>query len=598
MAHYVIVGAGPAGLYTAYRLLKSGKIGSGDTLNVYEWGQRPGGRIFTYTFPPSITTDGLYVELGGMRFATDGANFKPSMTPDSNTTSIVDGHVLVQNMIVEMGLADKVVHFEMSPNRKYYLRGKTFLEDTITSTAVLPYNFNAEFDQFVAPLIGNETLTADNVMGALGTKFGPPGNPSREDWCKYFAGGAVSQANASAAYPAGTPVQYIGYWNLLYDQLGDEGFDYLADGGGYTSNVINWNSADAMQANGDYGSGAEYSRLLGGYGLLFDALAAAIEQLSPGCIQYGRRLAALVEGDGKSTCYFLQDGSDNPEVIRADYLFLALPRRALEMVAQKCSDTHVLNCDQMRSYRESSINQPAIKAVMVFDQPWYTDASLCAQPLPVLVAPSNGPHEVPNSQKVGGPTITDLPLRMVYYFGHNTPGTSGGSGGPYVVLASYDDMNFSDFWRVLEVQGDYTNAPSLTDQPLHGPAQMGLDSAFTQLLLKQLAETHGIPLEKMPQPIAVYYQDWGQDPYGAGYHAWAAHYNICEVMDKIRAPYQKVRPPLAGPSANLYIIGSCYSFDQAWVEGAFCTAESVLQDFLGLPAFRNVQPSYTLVCKA
>ena len=42
-------------------------------------------------------------------------------------------------------------------------------------------------------------------------------------------------------------------------------------------------------------------------------------------------------------------------------------------------------------------------------------------------------------------------------------------------------------------------------------------------------------------------------------------------MDKIRAPYQSI---LNDDRYRTYIIGSCYSFDQAWVEGAFCTAES------------------------
>jgi hypothetical protein len=64
-------------------------------------------------------------------------------------------------------------------------------------------------------------------------------------------------------------------------------------------------------------------------------------------------------------------------------------------------------------------------------------------------------------------------------------------------------------------------------------------------------------------------------------------------MDKIRAPYQKV---LGGPRQT-YIIGSCYSFDQAWVEGAFCTAESVLQEFFGLRPFRNIR-DYRLICNA
>jgi hypothetical protein len=154
-------------------------------------------------------------------------------------------------------------------------------------------------------------------------------------------------------------------------------------------------------------------------------------------------------------------------------------------------------------------------------------------------------------------------------------------------------MSYSDFWRQVEITGDYTEAPSLYRQPLTGPTSVPVDSPFANLLVKQLAEAHGMTPDQIPTPLAVYFQDWGQDPFGGGYHGWAAHYDICGAMDSVRAPYQKI---LGRPVPNLYVVGSCYSFDQAWVEGAFCTAESVLQDFLGLPAFRGVE-GYQLVCK-
>jgi hypothetical protein len=66
------------------------------------------------------------------------------------------------------------------------------------------------------------------------------------------------------------------------------------------------------------------------------------------------------------------------------------------------------------------------------------------------------------------------------------------------------------------------------------------------------------------------------------------------VMDNIRAPYQKVLP--GNSTRQTYIAGSCYSFDQAWVESAFCNAESVLQDFIGLPPLNNYIANYTLIC--
>jgi Flavin containing amine oxidoreductase len=618
MANYVIVGAGAAGLYTAYRLLSSNKLNPGDTVRLFEWSNRPGGRIYTYTFPSPVGSNGLYCEFGGMRFATDNNNFP------NNPSKITEGHVLVQQMILELDLQDSVVPFEQSANRLYYLRGRNVYEKSLNSVSGLPYAFNAEFQKFLAN--APKPYTADSILGQIATVFAPnlgSANADRAKWCNYYATGTVDANNQTTSFPAGTPVRDVGYWNLLYDQLGDEGFDYAADGTGYESNVINWNAADAMQANNDYGSTSVFSRLDGGYSVLFQTLANHVTALManyPGsAINYGSRLVWLEDSttDNTTSCYFAmaqEAGNLEPlkiptgklgdvppgspiQLYAADVLFLALPRRALELVAQGSPSDYMLNAPPMKSLLESSLDQPAIKVVMVFDQAWWLSAQnggQCQYP-PNLVPPTNAPN-APPSQWVGGATITDLPLRMVYYFGNNIPGGPGANGGPYVLLASYDDMNYSNFWREVEIIGDYPVAPSQMHQPLTGPTTVPVNSPMAGLLLKQLAEVHGIAVNAIPAPTAIYYQDWGQDPFGGGYHGWASHYNICQVMDRIRAPYQKVLVG-SGPRQT-YIIGSCYSFDQAWVEGAFCTAESVLQDFIGLPPLNPYIGNYKLICRS
>lgn len=593
---YVIVGAGASGLYTAYRLLQSGKLKPGDTVKVYEWAKGPGGRILTYTFPETIGKNGLYCEFGGMRFATD-PNFP-------NPPKITEGHVLVQHMIINLGLQGKVVPFQQSSDRLYYLRGVNAYEQTINSLSGLPYNFSKEFINFISAKKVQTPYTADNILGAIGSLFAPglgASNADRGKWCSYFANGKVGPENATPSFPAGTRISDMGYWNLLYDQLDDEGFDYSADGTGYTSNVINWNAADAMQANNDYASTTSYQRLDGGYGLLFDAMAAKVIQLAakyPGSgIFYGQQLMGLAESakDNRTTCTFVNH-TKSPYItysVEADQLFLAMPRRSLELITQGCQPTYMLNDSRVKYFLESSVDQPAIKVVLIFDQAWWTSPD-CKYP-PKLELPTNAPPNTPKAQWVGGATITDLPLRMVYYFANNIPGGPGLTGGPYVMLASYDDMNYSSFWRELEIAGEYKIAPSLIRQPLKGPASVPVDSPMAGILLKQLSEVHGIDVQKIPSPKAVYFQDWGQDPFGGGYHGWAAHYNICTAMDCIRAPYQKI---LNNPKRKTYIIGSCYSFDQAWVEGALCTAESVLQDpdLVGLPPLNPYISQYKLIC--
>ena len=85
--------------------------------------------------------------------------------------------------------------------------------------------------------------------------------------------------------------------------------------------------------------------------------------------------------------------------------------------------------------------------------------------------------------------------------------------------------------------------------------------------------------------------DWSLPPFNAGYHAWAAHYDICDVQQKIRKPSQLIE----GADADIFIVGETYSNDQAWVEGAYCTAESVLNDFFDIAPIVD-EPGYPFIC--
>ena len=338
MTTYVIVGAGASGLYTALRLLRSDVLRKGDTVKVFEWSKRPGGRIYTYTFPEEVGSRGLYAEFGGMRFATD-----PGFP---NPEKIKEGHVLVQNMILSLKLQDRVVPFQQSSNRLYYLRGVNVYENSITSLRGLPYNFSMQFQEFIETNHVPKPYTADNILGAIASVFAPSlgsSNADRAKWCEYYAHGVVGPRDATRSFPEGTPVHNMGYWNLLYDQLGDEGFDYSADGTGYTSNVINWNSADAMQANNDYGSAVNYQRLDGGYSLLFEKMADEIKERAaryPGSgIFYEQQLIGLADSshDGTTTCTFVDHCNGGAtHSLQADHLFLAMPRRSLELLAPGC----------------------------------------------------------------------------------------------------------------------------------------------------------------------------------------------------------------------------------------------------------------------
>src|SRR6202041_4123369 len=84
----------------------------------------------------------------------------------------------------------------------------------------------------------------------------------------------------SSVYQKGDALKNIGYWNLMFDQLGSEGFGYTADGNGYTSNVINWNAAVAIQSNDEFTPGSQYKTLTKGYSYMFNKLFDEIVALA------------------------------------------------------------------------------------------------------------------------------------------------------------------------------------------------------------------------------------------------------------------------------------------------------------------------------
>ncbi|MFC0182339.1 FAD-dependent oxidoreductase [Pseudarcicella hirudinis] len=90
--------------------------------------------------------------------------------------------------------------------------------------------------------------------------------------------------------------------------------------------------------------------------------------------------------------------------------------------------------------------------------------------------------------------------------------------------------------------------------------------------MKQIRELHGHP-ELIPEPYTSAYKDWSGNPYGGGYHAWKAKYDVWNVMPFMRKPSQ---------NDNIYICGEAYSDQQGWVEGAFCVTEHIMQDYFGL----------------
>lgn len=666
MSHktYSIFGAGAAGLYTAWRLLngkaksdrdKNKQLAKGDVLELYDWGKydfnkenpgtrAAGARICTWHYKNDKTQS--YLELGGMRYSDWDMDAK-----DANDGK-APGHRLVTTVIKKLGLDKYAVPFNESTNPLYYLRSKNFFLNEISSQSPAPYSAN-NYGASVQPDNGFSIVEGLSVTATTGPQ-------TRRQWDKFYTNGRiVADTGDNSVYQKGDYLKDIGYWNLMYDQLGSEGFNYSADGNGYSSNVINWNSAYAFQANNEFTPGNQYKTITTGYSGMFNSLFDEIVKMAKAKgIQFNyypnTRLHSIV-GKGKEVHYNFAK-REKPWQIAGSRVtnaaWMAMPRHAIEQVANgtrfsKQDGLDVLNHRKVQLYLESSIMQPSYKVGMFFDTPWWTpQAENPPQYAPQLTGYEVTPKIVAELKKKGfpepalkaltsiigtpytnaedlataveqitqqrltikqendlfdaalnytiGPSVTDTPIRQVVYFGNNATGAN--AKPVYGLLASYDDEVYTTFWKALELEPDEEQKlPTVENvQTLVGPRKV--PSRMVKMLRRQLAEVHFGPCSDytmVPEPLEAAYMDWSLPPFNAGYHAWASHFNIGDVQQKIRKPSSLIE----GEDANIFIVGEAYSNDQAWVEGAYCTAESVLNDFFGIePIIDNRE--YPFICSA
>jgi len=661
---YSIFGAGAAGLYTAWRLLdgkpanKSGQakqLSKGDTLELYDWGKydfskaepgtrSPGARVCSWYYKDDKNNS--YLELGGMRYSDW----------DGNSAAASQGHRLVTTVIEQLDLKKYSVPFNESTNPLFYLRTKNMYLNDISSSNPAPYNVD-HFGAATSPDNGFSVIQDLAMTPAEAKKI------TRAQWCHFYRKGTISvDLQDSSVFKKDDRMTDIGYWDLMFDQLGPEGFAYTADGNGYTSNIINWNSAVAIQSNNEFVPGNEYKTLTTGYSSIFTALYAAIVQLAKKKgvnFKYhpNTRLHSILQID--KVIHYSIATRENPNKksgsSTTDAAWLAMPRYAIDLVAQATryqdhKGLDVLNHRKVQLYLESAIMQPSYKVGLFFPTPWWADTvntpypaqitayevtddvlkELAAQGFPKkyidAIRKASNPQiiEAPftpaavfistveeciqerltvkqadlllnlSVRNTIGPSVTDTPIRQIVYFGNNAIVQKGDP--VYGILASYDDEQFTSFWQELELEPNTERKVPISEdyQPLEGPRKV--PERMVKMLRKQLAAVHFGPqsdYSDVPPPLEARYMDWSLPPFNAGYHAYAAHYDICDVQQKIRKPSQLIE----GEDANIFIVGETYSNDQAWVEGAFCTAESVLNDFFGIdPIIDNT--NYPFICES
>ena len=557
-----IVGAGVSGLYTAWRLTSPRSDGRTPKVQILELSNRIGGRL------ESVQLPGMQIagELGGMRY----------MTQQAIVTSLIEQVFANQLQSIPFPMGDPNPHF-------FYGRTQRCRADawTIAQTRNKKFSTNyflpAELVGFSSDQLFNkifyEVATADpwfmaNFKSSLSAT--PPWtfniNLTSKQWDEV-------KPNLTYCLPGpyqGMKVNDMGFWNLIKDVAGEEVYNFLSDAGGYYSNTLNWNAAEAFPYMlGDFSkAGTVYKTIGGGYDQIAYAMADAYFQGKDSAIWTGNRLETferMPEGAGRRYRLTIYNVAEKKHWhVYTNAIVLALPRRSLELLDQSNFFFNPETAARLQQSITSTIMEPSFKLLMAFEHPWWKG----------------------DFGAMAGESITDLPMRQCYYFGTDPKDSHS------MFLAGYNDMRSVSFWEPLEppthlplvpksgAHRTYAHRPKqhplfepratklVTQRELEPLRVLQATKVMVDEAMKQIRELHGPQVGPIPEPYVTWFKDWTQDPFGGGYHGWKAGVPVREVMQYMRAP-------MSGEA--IHICGEAYSDQQGWVEGAFCVAERMLQ---------------------
>ncbi|WMJ71896.1 FAD-dependent oxidoreductase [Cytophagaceae bacterium ABcell3] len=544
-----IIGGGASGLYSGYRLL-SGKDANGKPLgkkvNIFEMGERVGGRL------ESVKLPGMNVvgELGGMRYMTE--------------QKIVTG-LIEKVFATKYGL--KSLPFPMGDpsHHLYYLRGQRFFASRFRQSKITGDGFKTRYflDEKFEGLSSDEIFISiiDEVLKADGYSLEDIQN-SEDPVRKWDEVKQKLTYRFDGPYKD-MPVYKMGFWNLIKDRSSEECYTFLSQAGGYYSNTLNWNAAEAFPyMAGDFADAETvYKTIQGGFDQVLTCLASSFLELG-GTIWTKNKLVRFDKNADSEYRYVLKMyniESDSYYNVYAKDIILGMPRRSLQLLDQYNFFFDPDKQKELQHNLASVIIEPSFKILLGFEEPWWKK-TLGAE---------------------AGESITDLPMRQCYYFGTDPENSHS------LFLSSYNDMRTVAFWKTLEfgkpfgtretrlVKGGNAEYPDTYDHATE---------AMVEEVMKQVRELHGDKIQ-VPVPYTSAYKDWTEDPFGGGYHAWKAVYKVWEVMPYVRQPM---------PEERIFIAGEAYSDQQGWVEGALCVTEHIMREKYGLSCPEWLDKDYYL----
>ena len=539
-ADLVIVGAGVAGLYCAWSILRknpSTKIVIAERLN------RTGGRLDTDLIKIEDVSDTgqstVREEEGGMRF-----NY--SMQE-------------LMSLFAALQLCDEIVPFPMEgANNRYYFRGRSFTQAEADQNPGIwseLYNLvQAEQNQSPVDLL---TTVYHRILAVNGV-LDPPTDPTPEFWQKFRLDFTWNDVTLNKWQ----------LWGLLRDMgYTEESIVMMSHALGFEGPFVSrMNAGEAFQLLEDFPAKPKYFTFREGYSTLPNTLVNQIEE-KEGQIFLSTNVDAITKVGEDFELHLTiapERQSSNPHVpdgvkksIKAPKVILAIARKALETMF---ITSPVLN-QQPNAYQlwqdlPTTTNQRLLKINLYYEEAWW-ESGLTGQP-PIKY----------------GPSYTDLPIGAVYPF---YPITGPSANNP-AALTIYCDWDNTNFWEGLQSVPPLFSSPlqeqhSQTPQVLFPASEAVVNEATRQFRL--LFNTHWVP-----EPVMTSYRLWdGENDFGYAVHQWALDASDRGVIKR-----------LAEPVSNIYTCNEAYSDMQGWVNGSLRSADLVLQKLGITPLVNEVSP--------
>ena len=501
-ADIVVVGAGMAGLYFAWRMLKQNP---GTKIVIVEKLARSGGRLDTDV--EYINGQPVKNEEGGMRFTLQMSNLWWLLNAV---------YKLFDIMPFRMG----------DDNNIYNLRGKAF---TFGQARTDPSIWSTIYN--LAP---NEQNKQPNVIlqGVLQSilttnNFAPPKTP--EDW---------QQFRLQCTY-RGIPLYQWGFWALLRDYgLSQECMQMVEDCMGflafYRQEV---NAGVGFQTMGDFDDLPPYMTLRPGYETLPTSLQKAIEGMG-GQFYFNTHVDTVTTNSAADP---VSVSASQGIVFVAPQVVLALPSLPLQALATRSG----LMTGQLMADLDSVTSMPLTKINLYFNERWWYNLY----------------------QVATGGSFTDLPMAQFYCYDPIDQNATGPAS-----MTIYCDYDRTGYWDTLQQIGTPFPVTAPWTQP---PNSTPASTFVVEEAMRELATFFNNTA--LPQPQLSTYVGWGTGDIGDGDHSWKVGVNDQEVMQRLQALWP----------GKLYTCGEAYSDEQAWVDGALRSTETLLQQQFGLPPYHQ-----------